>query len=111
MKRILITAAIVVAITATPALAHEATWYGQKGSVGACGVRLGTRHHRHYLAGHLPCGTRVTIRRRGRVAHGKVLDTGPFPAGDLDLSKVLFRKLAPLGAGRIRVHYTTSRPR
>lgn len=106
MKRILITAAIVVAITATPALAHEATWYGMKGQVGACGVRLGTRHHRHYIAAHLPCGTRLVIHRGHRVAHGRVWDTGPFPAGDLDLAKVVFRKLAPLGAGRIRVRWS-----
>jgi len=46
----------------------------------ACGVRLGRKTvgvaHRH-----LPCGTRVTLKYRGRYVRARVIDRGPYTRG------------------------------
>ena len=59
-----------------------ASWYGPGffGQRTACGVRLGRKTvgvaHRH-----LPCGTRVTLKYRGRYVRARVIDRGPYARG------------------------------
>jgi len=59
-----------------------ASWYGPGffGQRTACGVRLGRKTvgvaHRH-----LPCGTRVTLKYRGRYVRARVIDRGPYTRG------------------------------
>jgi len=72
-----------------------ATWYGPGffGERTACGQRLGRRTigvaHRH-----LPCGTRVTLKYRGRYVRARVIDRGPYPRGvRWDLTQQTARKL------------------
>lgn len=72
-----------------------ATWYGPGlfGNRTACGQRLrrktvGVAHKR------LPCGTRVTIRYRGRYLRTRVIDRGPYAHGaKWDLTQRAARKL------------------
>ena len=57
-----------------------ASWYNLYGGALACGGRLGYNQlgvaHRW-----LPCGTKVTIRYRGRTVRVPVIDRGPYIAG------------------------------
>jgi peptidoglycan hydrolase-like protein with peptidoglycan-binding domain len=60
----------------------DATWYGPGffGHRTACGKRLrrktiGVAHR------HLPCGTRVTLKYRGRYVRARVIDRGPYTRG------------------------------
>jgi hypothetical protein len=59
-----------------------ATWYGPGfyGHRTACGrtLRRGTIGVAHR---HLPCGTRVTLKYRGRFVRARVIDRGPFTRG------------------------------
>jgi hypothetical protein len=72
-----------------------ATWYGPGffGNRTACGKRLrrktvGVAHRR------LPCGTRVTLRYRGRYLRTRVIDRGPYAHGARwDLTQKAARKL------------------
>ena len=59
----------------------------------ACGTRLGRQTigvaHRH-----LPCGTRVTLKHRGRYVRARVIDRGPYTRGvRWDLTQQTARKL------------------
>ncbi len=72
-----------------------ATWYGPGffGHRTACGKKLGRKTvgvaHRH-----LPCGTRVTLRYRGRYVRARVIDRGPYTSGvRWDLTQKTARKL------------------
>ena len=72
-----------------------ASWYGPGffGHRTACGVRLGRKTigvaHRH-----LPCGTRVTLKYRGRYLRARVIDRGPYTRGiRWDLTQKAARKL------------------
>jgi len=72
-----------------------ATWYGPGffGHRTACGTRLGRQTigvaHRH-----LPCGTRVTLKYRGRYVRARVIDRGPYTRGvRWDLTQKTARKL------------------
>jgi rare lipoprotein A len=72
-----------------------ATWYGPGffGERTACGKRLGRKTigvaHRH-----LPCGTRVTLKYRGRYVRARVIDRGPYTRGvRWDLTQRTARKL------------------
>jgi hypothetical protein len=72
-----------------------ATWYGPGfyGQRTACGKKLrrktiGVAHR------HLPCGTRVTLRYRGRYVRARVIDRGPYTRGARwDLTEKTARKL------------------
>jgi peptidoglycan hydrolase-like protein with peptidoglycan-binding domain len=72
-----------------------ATWYGPGffGKRTACGHRLGRSTigvaHRT-----LPCGTRVTLKYRGRYLRARVIDRGPYTRGvRWDLTRKTARKL------------------
>lgn len=66
----------------------------------------------------IPLGTRLLICAaaeegdgealggRGTCVVGEVKDTGLFPPGDIDLSPVLFERLAPMSRGRVKVVWT-----
>lgn len=72
-----------------------ATWYGPGfwGNRTACGVRLkrrtvGVAHKR------LPCGTKVTLKYKGRYLRTRVIDRGPYAHGARwDLTKRAAKKL------------------
>jgi hypothetical protein len=72
-----------------------ATWYGPGflGERTACGQRLrrktiGVAHR------HLPCGTKVTLKYRGRYIRTRVIDRGPYTRGvRWDLTQRTARKL------------------
>lgn len=73
----------------------HASWYGPGlyGNRTACGQTLGygTLGVAHK---HLPCGTRVTFRHRGRTVTVPVIDRGPFAAGrEWDLTAATRGKL------------------
>jgi hypothetical protein len=52
----------------------------------------------------LPCGTKVTIRHRGRVVRVPVIDRGPYVGGrEYDLTAATARKLGFSGHGPIQV--------
>ena len=52
----------------------------------------------------LPCGTKVTIRHRGRVVRVRVIDRGPYVGGrEYDLTAATARKLGFIGHGPIQV--------
>jgi hypothetical protein len=72
-----------------------ASWYGPGffGERTACGTKLGRKTigvaHRH-----LPCGTRVTLKYRGRYVRARVIDRGPYTRGvRWDLTQKTARKL------------------
>jgi rare lipoprotein A (RlpA)-like double-psi beta-barrel protein/putative peptidoglycan binding protein len=72
-----------------------ASWYGPGffGQRTACGKKLSRRTigvaHRH-----LPCGTRVTLKYRGRYVRARVIDRGPYTRGvRWDLTQKTARKL------------------
>ncbi len=80
-----------------------ASWYGPGlyGNRLGCGGRLGTSQlgvaHKS-----LPCGTRVTLRHRGRVVRVPVIDRGPYVgAREYDLTAATARRLKFKGHGSI----------
>jgi rare lipoprotein A (peptidoglycan hydrolase) len=80
-----------------------ASWYGPGlyGNRLGCGGRLGTTQlgvaHKS-----LPCGTRVTLRHRGRVVRVPVIDRGPYVgAREYDLTAATARRLKFSGHGTI----------
>ena len=83
-----------------PALASRYDLYG--GPL-ACGGSLG---YNAMVVAHksLPCGTKVTIRYRGRTADAVVRDRGPYVGGrEFDLAGAVARKLGFNGVGTIYV--------
>jgi rare lipoprotein A (peptidoglycan hydrolase) len=83
----------------------QASWYGPGlyGNHLGCGGRLnaGTVGVANKS---LPCGTRVTLRHRGRLVRVKVIDRGPYVGGrEYDLTAATARKLRFSGAGAIQV--------
>jgi len=83
-----------------PALA---SWYALYGGRLACGGRLG---YSSLVVAHrsLPCGTRVTVRYRGRVVHARVMDRGPFSGHrEFDLAGGVARRLGFQGVGTVWV--------
>jgi hypothetical protein len=83
-----------------PALASMYTDYG--GPL-ACGGSLG--YNAMVVANKsLPCGTKLTIRYRGRTAQAVVRDRGPYVGGrEFDLAGAVARKLGFNGVGTIYV--------
>jgi rare lipoprotein A len=80
-----------------------ASWYGPGfyGNRTGCGGRLGWSQlgvaHKS-----LPCGTRVTLRHRGRVVRVPVIDRGPYVgAREYDLTAATARRLKFRGHGPI----------
>lgn len=83
-----------------PALA---SWYALYGGPLACGGRLG---YSSLVVAHrsLPCGTRVTVRYRGRVVQARVMDRGPFSGHrEFDLAGGVARRLGFRGVGTVWV--------
>jgi rare lipoprotein A (peptidoglycan hydrolase) len=82
-----------------------ASWYGpglygrRTGCGGTLGYgRLGVAHKT------LPCGSKVTLRHRGRRVRVKVIDRGPYVgAREYDLTEATARKLRFRGHGSILV--------
>jgi rare lipoprotein A len=80
-----------------------ASWYGPGlyGNRLGCGGRLapgrlGVAHKS------LPCGSRVTLRHRGRSVRVRVIDRGPYVGGrEYDLTEATARKLRFRGHGSI----------
>jgi hypothetical protein len=83
----------------------EASWYGPGlyGNGVACGGTLkpstmGVAHKT------LPCGTKLTIRYKGRQVRTKVIDRGPYIAGrELDLTEAVKEKLGMGGIATVFV--------
>ena len=80
-----------------------ASWYGPGlyGGHLACGGRLspGTLGVAHKS---LPCGTRVTLRHRGRTVRVPVVDRGPYVgAREFDLTSATRTRLGFSGAGTV----------
>jgi rare lipoprotein A len=81
----------------------SASWYGPGlyGNRTGCGGRLapgrlGVAHKS------LPCGSRVTLRHRGRSLRVRVIDRGPYVGGrEYDLTEATARKLRFRGHGAI----------
>ena len=81
----------------------SASWYGPGlyGNRLGCGGtlapgRLGVAHKS------LPCGSRVTLRHRGRSVRVRVIDRGPYVGGrEYDLTEATARKLRFRGHGAI----------
>lgn len=104
MKKFLASLAVVsVLVTAEPALAERASWYGQRfhGQITASGEPYNmwemTAAHRR-----LPLGTvvRVTNLRSGRSVRVRINDRGPYvPGRHIDLSKMAAHKLRMLENG------------
>jgi len=83
----------------------QASWYGPGlfGNRLGCGGRLyaGTIGVANKS---LPCGTKVTLRHRGRVVRVRVIDRGPYVGGrEYDLTAATARKLGFSGHGAIQV--------
>jgi rare lipoprotein A len=83
-----------------------ASWYGPGfyGHPVACGGgplgpdQIGVAHRT------LPCGTRLTLRYRGRTVQATVIDRGPFMGGrEFDLTGATARALGFGGVGMIEV--------
>jgi peptidoglycan lytic transglycosylase len=80
-----------------------ASWYGP----GLYGQRLGcggTLSAGSVGVAHksLPCGTRVTLRHRGRILRVRVIDRGPYVGGrEYDLTAATARRLGFSGHGAI----------
>jgi rare lipoprotein A (peptidoglycan hydrolase) len=85
-----------------------ASWYGPGfyGSRTACGQTfhaglMGVAHKT------LPCGTRLTFRHRGRIAHARVVDRGPFIAGrEFDLGVAVKQRLGFGSGGAVEVAHS-----
>jgi rare lipoprotein A len=81
----------------------RASWYGP----GLYGNRLGcggTLHAGRLGVAHrwLPCGSRVTLRHRGRTVRVRVIDRGPYVGGrEYDLTEATARRLRFRGHGAI----------
>jgi rare lipoprotein A len=81
----------------------SASWYGPGlyGNRTGCGGRLapgrlGVAHKT------LPCGSKVTLRHRGRTLSVRVIDRGPYVGGrEYDLTEATARKLRFRGHGAI----------
>jgi rare lipoprotein A (peptidoglycan hydrolase) len=81
----------------------NASWYGPGlyGNKLGCGGtlapgRMGVAHKT------LPCGSRVTLRHRGRTVRVRVIDRGPYVGGrEYDLTEATARKLRFRGHGAI----------
>ena len=81
----------------------NASWYGPGlyGNKLGCGGtlapgRMGVAHKT------LPCGSRVTLRHRGRSVRVRVIDRGPYVGGrEYDLTEATARKLRFRGHGPI----------
>jgi rare lipoprotein A len=81
----------------------NASWYGPGlyGNLLGCGGRLwpgrlGVAHKT------LPCGSRVTLRHRGRTVRVRVIDRGPYVGGrEYDLTEATARRLGFRGHGAI----------
>jgi rare lipoprotein A len=81
----------------------NASWYGPGlyGNHLGCGGtlapgRLGVAHKS------LPCGSKVTLRHRGRSVRVRVIDRGPYAGGrEYDLTEATARKLRFRGHGAI----------
>jgi rare lipoprotein A (peptidoglycan hydrolase) len=81
----------------------NASWYGPGlyGNRLGCGGtlapgRMGVAHKT------LPCGSRVTLRHRGRTVSVRVIDRGPYVGGrEYDLTEATARKLRFRGHGAI----------
>jgi len=80
-----------------------ASWYGIYGGPLACGGTLG--YNQMGVANKsLPCGTRVTIRFRGRTVRVPVIDRGPYVGGrEWDLTGATARALHFDGVGTVWV--------
>jgi rare lipoprotein A len=84
--------------------AAHASWYGPGlyGNSLSCGGRLdpgdlGVAHNT------LPCGTKVTLRHRGRIARVRVIDRGPYVGGrEYDLTEATARRLKFKGHGAVQ---------
>jgi rare lipoprotein A (peptidoglycan hydrolase) len=82
-----------------------ASWYGPGlfGNKLGCGGTLSTGSV-GVANKSLPCGTKVTIRHRGRVMRVPVIDRGPYVGGrEYDLTAATARKLGFGGHGPIEV--------
>jgi hypothetical protein len=82
-----------------------ASWYGPGlyGNGVACGGTLkpSTKGVAHKT---LPCGTKLTIRYRGRQVRAKVIDRGPYVAGrELDLTEAVKERLGMGGIATVLV--------
>jgi rare lipoprotein A len=80
-----------------------ASWYGPGlyGNRTGCG---GTLHAGRLGVAHksLPCGSKVTLRHRGRSVRVRVIDRGPYVGGrEYDLTEATARKLRFRGHGAI----------
>jgi rare lipoprotein A len=83
----------------------SASWYGPGlyGNRTACGGTLspstvGVAHRS------MPCGTKLTLRHRGRSVRAKVIDRGPFVAGrEFDLTGALKNRLGFGSTGTVLV--------
>lgn len=85
--------------------ATTASWYGPGlfGNRTACGQTLtpGLRGVAHKA---LPCGTKLTVRFRGRTTRATVVDRGPFHAGrEFDLTQATARAIGFNAVGRVWV--------
>jgi hypothetical protein len=83
----------------------HASWYGPGlyGNALGCGGRLapGTLGVAHKT---LPCGTRVTLRHRGRMVRVRVVDRGPYVGGrEYDLTAATRARLGFSGTGAVLV--------
>ena len=81
----------------------QASWYGPGlyGNHLGCGGRLnpGRRGVAHKT---LPCGSKVTLRHRGRSVRVRVIDRGPYVGGrEYDLTEATAQKLRFRGHGPI----------
>jgi rare lipoprotein A (peptidoglycan hydrolase) len=82
-----------------------ASWYGPGlfGNKLGCGGRLGAGTV-GVANKSLPCGTKVTLRHRGRVMRVRVIDRGPYVgAREYDLTAATARRLGFSGHGPIQV--------
>ena len=81
-----------------------ATWYGPGfyGKRTACGKRL-TRRTIGVAHKKLPCGTKVTLKYRGRYVRARVIDRGPYRKGTRwDLTGATAKKLHMTSTSTIR---------
>lgn len=82
----------------------HASWYSLYGNRTACGQTLGygTLGVAHKS---LPCGSKLTLRYRGRSVRVRVIDRGPFVAGrEFDLTAATKRALAFGDLGTVLVN-------
>jgi hypothetical protein len=83
----------------------QASWYGPGlfGNRLGCGGRLapGTLGVAHKT---LPCGTRLTLRHRGRMVRVRVVDRGPYVGGrEFDLTAATRARVGFIGSGPVIV--------